>query len=131
MLAAASASGAARRGCSSAWTKYSSAPSSHGRVTGAVDCQSRAVSFALPTPTASQPSSAIVSHVPRRTRSVSVEEEATRAAEFRLAKQGHVGPHHGPGSGAPLNFMISKMRSSLERLETFRDQEDSDEEEDT
>ena len=40
--------------------------------------------------------------------------------------QSHVGPHVGPGSGAPLNLMISRMRGTLERLETYKDDSDTD-----
>ena len=73
--------------------------------------------------------SQIVHFQPRRVRPVSAEAQATRQTEFRLAHQSHVGPHHGPGSGAPLNFMISKMKGTLERLETFEDESASDDSE--
>ncbi len=36
------------------------------------------------------------------------------------------GPHKGAGSGAPLNFLISKWHTRLERLTAFRDAPDSE-----
>jgi hypothetical protein len=62
----------------------------------------------------------------RSLRKVSIESKAARAAEFRIATQSHVGPHRGPGSGADLGFMISRMHSRLEKLETWRDNSDTD-----
>lgn len=59
-------------------------------------------------------------------REISQEQKAAHAATARLALQSNVGPHAGPGSGAPLNFMISKMRGTLERLENIASDEDSD-----
>lgn len=57
------------------------------------------------------------------------EAPAVRAAEERIARISHVGPHYGPGSGAGLNFCISRLRSRLERLDTWRDNPDTDDDE--
>lgn len=66
--------------------------------------------------------------LPLRVRAVGAEAEAARAAERRIALQSHVGPHVGPGSGAPLNFMISRMRSRMEKLEAFSDESEGESE---
>ena len=53
---------------------------------------------------------------------------AVRMATNRLAMNTQVGPHHGPGSGAPLNYLISKMRGAVEKLELWQDDSDTDRE---
>jgi hypothetical protein len=54
------------------------------------------------------------------------EPPAVRAATNKLAMSAAIEPHHGPGSGAPLNFLISRMRTGLERLELWKDDSDTD-----
>ena len=56
------------------------------------------------------------------------EPRAVRAAEERIAAQySHVWPHAGPGSGSGLNYCISKMYGDMERLDTWKD-DDTDQE---
>ena len=54
---------------------------------------------------------------------------AAHRAEERIAMNAHVGPHSGVGSGAGLNYCISKLRGALEKLDSFDDQ-DTDEDND-
>ena len=58
-------------------------------------------------------------------RYVRPDQQAVFATGARLAQNSLVGPHVGPGSGAPLNFMISRMRGTLEKLDRL-DSDDSD-----
>lgn len=57
-------------------------------------------------------------------RYVRPDQQAVFATGARLAQNSLVGPHVGPGSGAPLNFMISRMRGTLEKLDRL-DSDDS------
>lgn len=61
-------------------------------------------------------------------RLVREEPVAVRAAESRIACYTHVGPHFGPGSGAGVNFCISRMKGQLERLDTWKDGKDTSDE---
>ena len=71
--------------------------------------------------------------LPRGQPLIRSEEAAVRKTEERIAANfSHVGPHAGAGSGAGLNYCISRLKGRLERLETWRDgpdTDDSDEEE--
>ena len=65
-------------------------------------------------------------NAPSDDRAMTPEELAARAATNRLAVQSNVGPHTGPGSGAPLNLMISRMRGTLEKLDSYSDSDESE-----
>ena len=147
MLASARAAGASAAGASGLWTKYADVsmtalviPQAH-RVT----CEPR-LAYNDPAYLAqSQPqpqlgaslrqvghsfhlvTKAVSSPPPQPAlRTVTHERQAARAAGARLSNHAHVGPHSGPGSGAPLNFMISRMRGTLERLERLDSDGESD-----
>lgn len=145
-LQSASAAGASSAGASSAWVKYDSiglSPPPH--LQAHQQPEQRPVAYNHPAHIAAthqppQLGSSLrqvgqswhivtqpVSSLPPQPvlRVVSHEQRAARATSARLATHAHVGPHVGPGSGAPLNFMISKMRGAMDRLERL-DSDDSD-----
>ena len=138
-LPAAHAEGAARRGVSSAWARLGATPVYSGATRLGSSASSAATAAAtmstvshlaanIPALRSSAPSSSLVLQ-PRRVKSVTFEAAAGIAAERRIALQAHVGPHVGPGSGAPLNYMISRMKSRLEGLEdAYGDKPDTDDE---
>ena len=53
-----------------------------------------------------------------------------RAALEKIARNAHLSPHQGPGSGANLQFLISKMRGTVEKLTLWKDDTDTSDEED-
>jgi len=121
-LRTASASAAARRGCSSFWNFDTAAaalpalpppppPPSH--ADSAVDWQLRALAVR-----------------PRQASLITAEPLAVEAATNRIALNTKVGPHRGPGSGALLAAHISKMKTQFERLDHWRDDSDTDKESD-
>jgi hypothetical protein len=123
-LRTASASGAARRGCSSFWSFDAAAaalptlppppplPPAHPPPT--MDWQQRAL--AIP--------------IPRSRTLITTDPLATQAATNRIALNTKVGPHRGPGSGTLLAAHISKMKGQFERLDHWRDDSDTDKESD-
>ena len=125
-LHSASASGASARSCSALWAKCaltvptSSSASSHAAPSTAIALPQRP-------PTTTALSTTVLRPRPRTL--VRDEDAAVRAAEERIACMSHVGPHAGPGSGAGLNYTISKLRGRLERLETWRDGFDTSDDE--
>ena len=136
-LHSASSRGAASRGCSALWVDCGcSVPSTSASTSGSASTSSAVaqrpaqhVSFVdAAVPPSNSLSTALT--LPRSGPLVRDEPLAVRAAEERIACISHVGPHVGPGSGAGLNYTISRLRSQLERLETWRDGPDTDEEED-
>ena len=64
--------------------------------------------------------------VRRGTALVTMDPIAVRAATNKLALNVKLGPHSGPGSGSLLAAHISSMNSTLERLDHWRDDSDSE-----
>ena len=142
LLPSATPQGASRRGLSSTWSdigvsasipepSLSFAPNVSFAAATVAALGAANLAVAATADSAHALHSAIVPRRTRRVRMVTSEEMAARAAEKRIAMQSHVGPHVGPGSGAPLGFLISRMKTQLERLEdTYTDKADSDDESD-
>lgn len=131
LLQSASSRGASSRSCSALWADCGCtvATTASAAASTSISNSSTAVAppehrLSLAAPSASSLSTQLA--LPRSAPLIRDEPLAVRAAEERIACNTHVGPHFGPGSGAGLNYNISRMRSQLERLETWKDGPDTD-----
>ena len=141
-LRVATARGAANRSCSAFWFDDGAAAGSSsgggataggGRTGGSshtpAGCDAASLQnggAAAVAAAAAAVSASSLMTVRRSTALVTMDPDAVRAATNKLALNAKLGPHTGPGSGSLLAAHISSMNSTLERLDHWRDDSDSE-----